>query len=86
MCREWKIMACKALLKIGMVLLLLLLYVAFWYTCDVCIIWFACFACAFSVFGSSFVAPVCVAGLGLTLIKGIHLGTGPLHFDVKWDG
>lgn len=79
-------MACRVCLKMGLLALLLLVYLVLWYACDACILWLAALCCAVSVMGAPFVAPACGAGVVCTLLKGVHLGSGPLHFDVKWEG
>ena len=84
--REWKIMACRVCLKVAAVVFLLLVYAVFWYTCSLCIFWLAVLSCGVSVLGAPFLTPACAAGVAFTLLKGVHLGTGPLHLDVKWDG
>jgi hypothetical protein len=33
-----------------------------------------------------FLAPACAAGGALALLKGIHMGSGPIHMDLRWDG
>ena len=86
LCREWKVMACRACLKVGLLGLLLLVYLVLWFVCDACIVWFTLLCCGVSVLGAPFVTPACAVGVACSLLKGVHLGSGPLHMDVKWDG
>lgn len=83
--REWKIMACRAFLKVGVVVAILAMYLAFWYMCEACVFWLAGLSCGGAVLGAPFLAPACAAGVVCSLIKGVHLGTGPFHFDMHWD-
>ena len=78
-------MACRVVLKVACVTGVLLMYLLFWYTCDVCIFWLAGLTCAASILGAPFMYPSCAAGVVCSLLKGIHLGTGPLHVDMHWD-
>lgn len=79
-------MACRAMLKVAFVLGVIVMYLVFWYACSSCLFWLAGFSCAASVLGAPFMAPACAAGVAGSLLKGVHLGSGPLHFDVQWDG
>lgn len=87
-------MACRACLKVSLLCVLLAAYIPLWMWCDsdggggssACILWFAGFNCAGTILAGPFLAPACVAGIGLSLLKGIHIGSGPIHVNVKWDG
>lgn len=78
-------MACRVCLKIAVLLFVLLMYVASWSLCEPCILWITAGSCAASVMAAPFMAPACIAGLGVSLLKGVHLGSGPLHMDIKWE-
>ncbi len=78
-------MACKACLKVAMLAGVLLLLVMFWAWCSQCVVWATAIVCTASIFGAPFLSPGCLAGVVFTLMNGIHLGSGPVHFDVRWD-
>jgi hypothetical protein len=77
-------MAYRACMRAALLVLLILMYLLFWYTCDMCVFWLAVISCGAS-FGAPFLRPGCLGGVVCAFIKGVHLGAGPLHFDVKWD-
>ncbi len=83
--RELKIMACRVCMKLSFVIFALLLYLIFWVACDACIFWLAAVTCSVSLLGAPFMSPACAAGVGALLLKGIHMGSGPLRMDVQWD-
>lgn len=78
-------MACKACLKVTLLACILLLYLVFWYACDECIYVLGILSCSLSFFGAQYMVPACVAGVVASFFKGVHLGAGPFHFDMKWD-
>lgn len=78
-------MACRACLKLSVLLGIMLLYAIFWAWCTPCTLWLTALTCTASIFGASFVSPGCLSGVVLILLNGIHLGAGPLHLDVRWD-
>jgi len=42
-------------------------------------------SCAVSLLGVQYLAPACAMGVACLLFKGVHLGAGPFHFDMRWD-
>jgi hypothetical protein len=78
-------MACKACLWAFMLTSVLLLYLLVWYTCDECIYILSMTSCAVSLLGVQYLAPACAMGVACLLFKGVHLGAGPFHFDMRWD-
>jgi hypothetical protein len=83
--RQWKIMACKAFLRVVVIVTILMLLLLFWYTCDECIYVMTTGSCLVCFLGAQYLAPACAAGVVCSLFKGVHLGAGPFHFDVRWD-
>ena len=79
-------MACRAFVKAALVGFVLLVILVLWYTyCNTCIFWLTALTCGASVLGAPFLTPACLVGIACALIRGVHLGSGPLHFDVKWE-
>jgi hypothetical protein len=78
-------MACRAGLRIGLLVFTMILYAVLWMSCTQCIYWLAGATCAGTFLGGSFMAPACITGIGCSLLKGIRFGTGPFHFDMHWD-
>jgi len=78
-------MAWHACLKVGVLVGVLLLFLVFWAWCSSCVLWMTAATCVVSILGAPFMSPACLAGIVLTLMNGIHLGSGPVHFDVRWD-
>ena len=79
-------MACKAFLRVALLVGIMLLYLLFWYACEQCIYVLATASCALCFLGGAqYLAPACATGIVCSLFKGVHLGAGPFHFDVHWD-
>jgi hypothetical protein len=78
-------MACKACLKISVLIGIMLLYLLFWYTCDSCVHWLTAASCATCFLVAPYLGPACASGVVLSLIKGVLVGAGPLHFNIRWD-
>lgn len=82
--REWKVMACRALLKIASILLVILTYLAMWNVCDLCIMYTMFAACGVTLLGGSFLFSSCWIGILATFLKGFRIGSTDAHVDVKW--
>jgi hypothetical protein len=78
-------MACRAVLKVTMLIGILLLYLVLWYLNEQYIYWLTAASCTATVLCSPFLTPACVAGVAFSLFKGISLGSGPLRLDMHWD-
>jgi hypothetical protein len=74
-------MACRAIAKMSLLIVVMLLYVLLWFLCESCIFWMAAGTCAVSVLCLPFLSPACLTGLICMLVKGVQI---PLRFDVKY--
>ena len=83
-CREWRILACRSVLRIFVFLWIVLMYTAMWFVCDVCIMWTAIGTCGVTLLGGSFLSTTCWLGICATLLKGFRIGDTMAHVDVKW--
>lgn len=83
-CREWKIMACRACIKVALMLLVVLVYAATWNVCDLCIMYVAAASCGVTILGGSFMFSPCWIGILATFLKGFRIGSTLAHVDVKW--
>ena len=77
-------MACRALLKIMSILVIILIYLAMWTACDLCIMYTMFAACGVTLLGGNFLFSSCWIGILATFLKGFRIGSTDAHVDVKW--
>ena len=77
-------MACRAVLKVFSMVLIVLLYLAMWNVCDLCIMYTTFVACGVTLLGGSFMFSPCWIGILATFLKGFRIGSTDAHVDVKW--
>jgi hypothetical protein len=77
-------MACRACIKIIMIAFIMLVYLALWNVCDLCIMYAAAGSCGITLLGGSFMFSSCWIGILATFIKGFRIGSTLAHVDVKW--
>lgn len=84
--QQLKISACRAVLKICMLVVVFVLYYLFWNVCDSCVLVTAVISCAAScVTGMDFTRISCAGGAAAVLLKGIRVGSKIAHIDIKYD-
>ena len=83
--REWKIMACRACIKVMLMFFVILMYAAMWNICDLCIMYTMVAACGVTLLGGGFMFSSCWIGILATFLKGFRIGSTTAHVDVKWN-
>ena len=78
-------MACRALIKVMMMFFVVLMYMALWNVCDLCIMYTMAAACGVTLLGGSFMFSTCWIGILATFMKGFRIGSTTAHVDIKWN-
>ena len=77
-------MACRACIKLMLIGLVFLMYMALWNVCDLCIMYVTAASCGVTLLGGSFLFSSCWIGILATFLKGFRVGSTDAHVDVKW--
>ncbi len=71
-------------MKLMLMGLMVLTYLALWNVCDFCIMYATAASCGITLLGGSFMFSPCWIGIIATLLKGFRIGSTDAHVDVKW--
>lgn len=82
--QDIKIGVCRAMLRTLLICIVFLLYFLLWGLSDVLILIIVGSSCGASCLGVPFLAPSCLAGFLVILLRGIRIGSSIAHVDVQW--